>query len=74
MLDGIRRALGLHIHDWEVVGSRETFMERAGRSFSASTGEGAAFTPENREQVPVEILTFKCKTCGKQRESRIGGV
>lgn len=70
MFDAIRRRLGLHVHEWELVDSRTEEVERAFRPGQPGRGSGD-FGPAFRN-VPVEILTFKCKTCGKQTESRSG--
>lgn len=72
LLDSARRALGLHVHEWELVGTREVDVEQAVRESSPRgplPGEEVSFSPE-LITVPVEILTFKCKTCGKVKESR----
>ena len=75
MFDGIRRRLGLHVHEWEVVDSQVVEIEQAVRQPLNPTDpqRGAGYSPgPPLVDVPVEILTFKCKTCGKVTESRSG--
>ena len=72
MFDAIRRRLGLHVHEWELVDSRVEEIERAflpGRPGRGSGDFGPAFN-----KVPVEILTFRCQTCRQERESRAGAL
>lgn len=73
LLDPVRRALGLHVHEWELVDSREVDEEQAVRESSPRgplPGQEVSFSPE-LITVPVEIATFKCKACGKVKESRV---
>lgn len=74
MFAAIRRKLGLHVHEWELVDSRVEEVEVAmmPRLDPRYARAGAGNTPPTAT-VPVEILTFRCKTCGKQRESHSGG-
>lgn len=72
MFDAIRRRLGLHVHDWELVDSRVEEVERAitpGRPGRGSGDFGPPFM-----KVSIQIETFRCKTCGKQTESQSGGI
>ena len=68
LADPVRRALGLHVHEWELVDTREVDVEE--EIGSTSRGLGGSPAPE-LINVPVEIATFKCKTCGKVKESRV---
>ena len=68
LLDSIRRVFGLHLHQWEVVGSRQAGIDRAALP-GGGPNRGASLTSEPLDHVTVEIVTFKCKTCGKERES-----
>jgi hypothetical protein len=72
MFDAIRRRLGLHVHEWDLVDSRVEQIERAimpGRPGRGSGDFGPAFM-----KVPIEIVTYRCRTCGKETESRRGGI
>lgn len=72
MLDAIRRRLGLHVHEWELVDARVEEVERAIRPGAPGRGSGD-FGPAFMK-VPIQIETFRCKTCGKKTESRSGGI
>ena len=70
MFDSIRRRLGLHVHDWEPVDTHEVDVEEEVRE---SAGSGRALVEGDPQliTVPIEIATFKCRTCGKVKESRV---
>lgn len=70
MLNFLRRVLGMHVHEWELTGSRVVEVEQAvRRDISAGVSMQASSDPE-LITVPLEILTFKCRGCGKVKESR----
>ena len=74
MFDAIRRKLGLHVHEWELVDSRVEEVEVAANPHidPRFAQRGSGFTPP-LVTVPVDILAFRCKTCGKEREAHSGG-
>lgn len=72
MFDAIRRRLGLHVHEWEVVDTRVYNEERA--ASQPRPGRGGGFDPVDPGvyTVPIEIVTYRCKTCGRETQSRSG--
>ena len=70
MFDSIRRRLGLHVHEWEIVDTRVEQVERAITPGAPARGSGDFGPPFMH--VPVEVVTYRCKTCGKKTESRSG--
>lgn len=67
MLDTIRRRLGLHVHEWEAVDSRQEEVERAIRPGAPGRGSGDFGPP--LQHITVEVVTYRCKTCGKKMEA-----
>lgn len=60
-LDPVRRALGLHVHEWEPVETHEVDVEEEVRE-SADSGRALVESDPQLITVPVEVATFKCKT------------
>ena len=69
LFDGVRRALGLHVHDWEVVDVQEEQVQQAPR-WGLNIEKGSDVMPDKFVSISVPALTLKCKTCGKSRRTR----
>jgi hypothetical protein len=79
VLNTIRRALRLHVHDWEEIAG-EKFESRGGRAVPGNRysprpldSVQAGWRPWDVAPAPavVELRTFRCRTCQRTRTSRV---
>ena len=66
-LDSLRRALGLHVHDWEEL--ERTDVETPSNA-AYSSDEMMRYGP-SAVTTKVELLVERCRECGKVHQMRI---
>ncbi len=72
MLNSIRRALGLHVHEWEGVAD-ETFEVHSKLAAKHQDFVQPGWRPWDIAPSPptMGLMTFKCRTCGRVRTTRV---